>query len=252
VTWLDGHLFSAPVSAGVHSVLDLGCGSGAWTLAVAAKYPAAQVLGVDLTPPQKPDCSPSNCRFEKANVEHEWTFVEESQTVDIIYARMLANGMHDWPKFFSQCFAHLHPGGWIEIPDVRVAGVSAKDGSSSRESPAIEWFELFRTAAAKTGVDPFANGKHSQRLRDAGFVNIRETPVEWLIGGEIGATAKEKYIGDVHLGVIHTLITGATESLLQYEPGADTYEVQALAARAKQDLIDNQGHRKFVLHLWVC
>ena len=164
---------------------------------------------------------------------------------------MLANGIHNWPLFFTRCYEHLQPGGWIEIPDVRVAGLDAKDGSTGNTSPAIRWFEMFQAAAVRTGIDPYANEKHTQRLREAGFVNIEAIPVEWLVGGAGGHTEKERRIGDIHLGVIHTLITGVTNSLLQHEPGVEPSEVQALAARAKEDLTENHAERGYFLHLWV-
>ena len=84
-----------------------------------------------------------------------------------------------------------------------------------------------------------------QRLRGAGFFNVEEPPVEWLVGGASGTTEKERRIDDAHLGVMHTLITGVTQSLLQYEPGMDPSEVQALSERAKDDLSQNQAQRKF-------
>ena len=249
MTWLDGKLFSAPIPPDPRSVLDVGCGSGAWTLDFASQFPLANVLGIDLTPPPKPAGTPNNCRFEKADVEQEWLFVKNGEKFDFIYARMLANGMRDWPKFFGRCFHHLQPGGWIEIPDVRVAGVSARDGSTADNSPAIQWFEMFRTTAEKNGLDPYANQRHTQRLGAAGFVNIKETPVEWLVGGQSGLTKKERYIGDVHLEVIHTLIDGVTETILQHEIDLDICELRELAARAKGDLVDNQRSRKFFLSL---
>ena len=184
-------------------------------------------------------------------MEHDWTFLppNDDKHFDFIYARMLANGMHDWPRFLAQCFKHLHPGGWLEIPDIRAAGLCAKNSSNPSDSPALQWFALFQSAAIRTGIDPYANDKHTRRLHEAGFVNVEERPVEWLVGGASGATEKERRIGDAHLGVIHTLIAGVTESLLCHEPGVDAGEVQALAERAKEDLSSNQAWRGFYMHL---
>ena len=129
---------------------------------------------------------------------------------DFIHARMLANEIKDRPKSFSRCFDHIQPGGWIGAPDVRVAGLSARDGSTAEVSSAIQWFEIFRNAAVKTGLDPYVNQKHTQRLHSAGFTNVRETPVEWLVWGQSALTEKERQIGDLHLGVVNTLIDGVT------------------------------------------
>ena len=40
-------------------------------------------------------------------------------------------GSKTGPTFFSRCFDHIQPGGWIQVPDVRVAGLSARDGSTA-------------------------------------------------------------------------------------------------------------------------
>ena len=130
-------------------MLDVGCRSGAWTFDFAANYPLAEVLGIDLTPPQELKGAPSNCNFVKANMEHDWTFVAPGRGFDFIHARMLANGMHDWPKFFAQCFKYLRPGGWVEIPDIRAAGLATKDGSDAQTSPAMQWFTLFQSCSNK-------------------------------------------------------------------------------------------------------
>ena len=209
----------------------------------------AKVLGVNFTPPQDSIDLPRNCAFISANIENEWAFAPTGNDFDFIYARMLANGIHDWPKLLTRCFDHLRPGGWLELPDVRAAGLSAKHGSTAEASPALRWFEPFRAAAVRTGIDPFANEKHAQRLHEAGFIKIQSTPVEWLVGGASGPSEKERLIGDVHLGVIQTLITVTTESLLQHEPGAHPQELSSLAEEAKEDLLRNQASRRFFVHL---
>ena len=68
--------------------------------------------------------------------------------------------------------------------------------------------------------------------------------MEWLIGGQ---SATERHIGGIHLGMIDTLIDGVTETVLQYESDIDIRELRRLAARAKEDLLDNQGRRTFFL-----
>lgn len=34
-----------------NSILDIGCGSGCWVIDMAKQYPRAEVIGMDLTPP---------------------------------------------------------------------------------------------------------------------------------------------------------------------------------------------------------
>lgn len=46
------------------SILDLGCGKGAWAVDIASEFTTAdEVVGVDINP-SLPQQYPSNCRFE--------------------------------------------------------------------------------------------------------------------------------------------------------------------------------------------
>lgn len=248
---LDGHLHQAPLSTLVKSILDVGCGSGAWTVDMALRHPEASTVGVDLTPPQATSNAPPNCTFVRANAEQQWTFLRDHGPFDFIFARMLGNGMHDWPAFFAKCYNSMMPGGWLEVPDVRVAGIFSKKGLDIEESAIIRWARLFETQARLTGIDPDANLLHTKRMREAGFVNISEYPVEWWIGGDCGETEKERAIGARHQAVIFDLIDGMTDNILQYERDWGHGKAQELARLAKQDLLLNQAQGQYYLQLYA-
>ena len=248
--WLDDKLCAAPLSSEPKMILDVGCGSGAWTVDAATTYSTARVVGIDLTPPALSVQTPQNCTFLQADAELEWDFVKPGERFDFIYARMLANGMHDWPSFMARCYRYLEPGGWIEIPDIEAAGLTAKDNSRASPSPAVQWFSKFRAATVRSGIDAFANDKHTERLKESGFINIRGTPVRWLVGGASGTTEKDRLIGDILLSVVEALIRGVTESLLQYEPGIEPGAIHALASEAIEDLRSNQATRCFTMNLY--
>jgi len=48
---LDGKLHLAPLKS-PQRILDIGCGTGIWTVDIADQYPSAQVIGTDLFPVQ--------------------------------------------------------------------------------------------------------------------------------------------------------------------------------------------------------
>ncbi|KAG8862609.1 hypothetical protein FRB96_001168 [Tulasnella sp. 330] len=54
-----------PIGGYTPGILDIGTGSGSWALAMARKYPHAEVIGLDLVPPLVALSKiPDNCRFE--------------------------------------------------------------------------------------------------------------------------------------------------------------------------------------------
>ena len=162
---------------------------------------------------------------------------------------MLGNGIHDWPAFYARSYAFLKPGGWIEIPDVWPAGMDVRNRKDIDTSPVWQWFELFRAAVICKGIDLLANAKHTARLRDAGFINVKGKEVEWAVGGKSGGTEKERRIGEAHLGIMQTLIQGVTDSLLQHEVGMEKEKLEQLAKRAREELESDVGERGFFLHL---
>lgn len=87
---LGGNLYVAPLNPeSVHRVLDCGTGTGIWALDFGETHPAAQVIGVDLSPIQ-PSWVYSNVKFEVDDLEKPWTWPEEY--FDFIHCRELKNG----------------------------------------------------------------------------------------------------------------------------------------------------------------
>jgi len=112
---LEKRRFLAPIDKNPQKILDLGCGTGIWSIDVADEYPSAEVVGVDIAPIQ-PKWTAPNCSFEIDDTEQDWTWKPE--TFDFIFARDLLFCIRNWPRMIQQCYDHLKPGGWIEFQSI--------------------------------------------------------------------------------------------------------------------------------------
>jgi ubiquinone/menaquinone biosynthesis C-methylase UbiE len=65
--------------------VDVGCGcSGAWTIEVAEEFPAANVIGIDLSPVQA-NFIPKNCKFIVGDLTQGLVFDDGS--MDLVHSR---------------------------------------------------------------------------------------------------------------------------------------------------------------------
>ncbi|KAL8747720.1 MAG: hypothetical protein Q9190_000461 [Brigantiaea leucoxantha] len=241
------HLSPSLHDAGPTSVLDIGCGTGVWALAMAETYSLAHIIAIDLTPPaQEP---PSNVTFLKADAEQDWVFAPQRH-FDLIHGRMLASGIHDWPELLSRCWGNLKPGGWLELLDVchpfRAEDSAADDPTSSS---LIRWGYQAEKCWAVSGLDYRATTRHLERLRELGFGEIEERSLKWPLG-EWADSERERRIGVLMLQNFCTFLDKAGVAILRQDQAVDEQEAQQLVEDAKRDLTANCCTKRFYLNVY--
>ncbi|CAG8458865.1 2383_t:CDS:2 [Paraglomus occultum] len=112
--------FSAPVDQllrnGGARVLDVGCGSGIWTLELAKEYPNSCFIGIDIAPVNITGEKPSNVEFIEYNVLDGLPF--ESNSFDYVFARALVSvyTRSQWTELAIPEYTRIiKPGGWLEL-----------------------------------------------------------------------------------------------------------------------------------------
>ncbi|KPM42793.1 hypothetical protein AK830_g3750 [Neonectria ditissima] len=233
---LDGQLHLAPISENPQRVLDIGTGTGIWATTFADDHPSAEVLGTDLSPIQ-PTWTPPNCSFEVDDYEETWLY---RRPFEYIHARELEGCVGDEPKLFQQAFQHLAPGGYIELQGVN-AEFMCDDGTITKAKDALLWMDYLRKSAKKFGKPVDCAPQWAEKLREAGFEDVKEE-VRKLPIGAWPKNPKLKEIGRYQSVQELQVVDSYTPALFAHTLGWSMDEVQVLMAKVKRDLRDPSIH----------
>lgn len=166
---LDGALTSTRLPLDTTRILDLGTGTGTWAIEMAARYPQAQITGVDVYPIQRRKGVPPNVKFEIDDVENPWSAADDS--LDFVHARSIAGGVRDWPALLRQACTKLKPGGLFEMTEISIH-VCDFDGKFAEAELCPEFLQLFRDMSERVGVDFSPSPRVPEWLVDANFEKI--------------------------------------------------------------------------------
>ncbi|KAL4726553.1 hypothetical protein ACLX1H_005440 [Fusarium chlamydosporum] len=170
----DERLHAAPLPETLNRAFDAGCGTGIWAIEFADEHPECEVIGVDLSPIQ-PSAIPPNASFYVDDLEEPWDY---SKKFDFVFARFLTGSIRNWPKFFSESFKNLNPGGRIEMIDI-VYPLLSDDDSLTKHSALFKWSELLHDIFTKNGRPMDSALKYKDQLEEAGFVDVNIVKRKW-------------------------------------------------------------------------
>lgn len=176
-----GGLFPEQIDlSSVQHILDVACGSGAWALEVAFKYPALAVTGVDsnnliirYAQAQAQTQCLKNARFQVMDVLSGLDF--SPQTFDMVNVQTLIDciPVHAWPGFLQEGLRVLRPGGVMRITSSELVSTSSKAYE--------ELLHACMLALHKAGFYPADNGyytgltaMHGHLLKRLGYQRVQQ------------------------------------------------------------------------------
>ncbi|KAK6207612.1 hypothetical protein QIS74_12693 [Colletotrichum tabaci] len=158
----------------VNRVLDLGTGTGLWAIEFGDEHPEAEVIGVDIVPPQV-EFVPPNVFFEIDDIDETWTY---SKPFDYIHSRMMTSSISDWKKYIQKCFNHLEPNGYLELQEADLFPQS-DDGTLKPDAAIIQSCENVQKACTIFGR-PFASIPDlATIMTEVGFEDVVLTKNKW-------------------------------------------------------------------------
>lgn len=154
------------------SILDLGCGTGRWAMEMAAEFPSANVVGMDLVLPDSAASlghglarQPDNVAFLEGDILKGLPFADAS--FDFVYIRLLFAAVPEqaWSVLLDELIRVTRPQGWIESTE---SWVNLSDTFPAGYTFA-EWVnELLR----RRKLDPLIARKMPEMMRARGLEQI--------------------------------------------------------------------------------
>jgi len=188
-------------------ILDVGCGTGRWAVEMAAEFPGARVVGLDLVRPDGVDPMLATLGPLAANVSLVEADILKGLPVpagafDFTHIRLLYSDLPaaSWPGVVRDMVRVTRPGGWIECVD--------QTASIYNPGPAYrvltDWVtELCR----RRGLEPDLGPKLKGLLAAAGAAGVRERIVPSFPNTRM--TRERKLWQAQALGVFETIFRDA-------------------------------------------
>lgn len=229
-------------------ILDLGCGTGIWSIDMADRYPNANVLGWDLNYCQ-PKKVPGNIRYEQHDITDPHWDVEPDH-FDLIHMSMLAGSVRNWPGLYQNIFRHLKAGsGIFEHIEVDFRP-QCSDGSLSPGAAINIWARELYAAYDSFGQPMVIHPDPELLLRQVGFVEVKHK-VKSLPFHPWPEDEHDKQIGRwVNLAMTKGL-SGMTMAPLTRLRGFPQEQVDALTAAVSEEISHRAIQMWCTLHIWT-
>ena len=241
---LDNKLYLAPIDEKCRNVIDLGCGTGIWSMDFADAHPSADVLGVDLSPIQ-PAWVPPNCRFIVDDCTIEWTHPEDY--FDFVHIRCLYGSVSDWPRLYRQIYNHTKPGGWFQQMEMSIE-FKSDDGTVGPDHVMALWSRTFIEAGERMGKTFKIANNAARLIREAAFVDVEE---RWY-KIPVGRWPKDKRLRELGFWNYNYCMEGLegwAMYLLTRVMNWSVLEVRDLVTKMKNALNDRKSHAYYRVYV---
>lgn len=234
--WLElcgGRYNLAPLDTiPVTHVLDVGCGTGNWTIDFAGLHPHVQVVGTDLSPIQ-PEFVPANCTFYIDDAARDWSF---HQRFDYVHVRALTMGIADWDRLVDQAYRFLQPGGFLELQEFHIP-IESPDGSVREGGALWRWGRAIQRVCGRLGIDSMGALRHPDRLRARGFAGVEEVHLRAPLG-PWAKGRRQKRLGWMGRKDLYEGIDGISKKLFVMMGEGTEDEVDGFLDECKRELMD--------------
>ncbi|KAK1529805.1 methyltransferase domain-containing protein [Colletotrichum paranaense] len=237
VKTIGNKLFLAPINKStLHRVLDVGTGTGIWSIEMGDLFPEAEIIGNDLSAIQ-PKWVPPNVKFEIDDVESEWV---GQNKYDFIFSRYLSGSLADWPTYVNRVSQNLNPGGWAEFQDWSF--MLQSDDGTLKDTAIQRWADTFMDACKVFGRDAQIGPKLKDLVQDnTDLINVHHVPFKI----PNGPWPKDAHLRDLGMCNLIQLLEGLEGFSLKLLCGGLAWtkeEVLVLCSQVRGELKSGKVH----------
>lgn len=206
----------------------MGTGTGDWAIAVAERFPNAEIVATDITCFQPSDVPP-NVFFEIDDAREEWTYTEP---FDFIHMRGLSGAFSDWAAVYAEARKHLQANGILEIADFGLITLT--------ESIPDSYLSIYNgaclSAVEKSGITLGLDHMKRTLLEGAGF-NIAKTRTLDIPLGTWSPDPRKKVAGKMALISALEGLEATSLRLLTRHLEWKAEEVRDLCSKVQEELM---------------
>jgi len=164
----------------VGSILDIGCGPGAWALEVARQHRIKQVLGIDISQLMTSYASYLAAEQKLSNVSFRVMDARQPLDLpigafDLIHLRFISFPTRErWPVLLQECYHLLAPGGILISTEGENLGICTSPSLTRYNTLLVEAARRQGQCWTSEGSNFGITAVQRYLLSQAGFINIRE------------------------------------------------------------------------------
>jgi ubiquinone/menaquinone biosynthesis C-methylase UbiE len=179
--------------AGLHRILDIGCGPGGWLLDIAFEHPELEVVGIDI--------SRAMTSYAQARAEVQGLKNASFHVMDMLQPLQFPEHFFDlvnsrfvewiptkaWPTYLRECMRVVRPGGIIRLVEGEWWSFSTSSALEQRLGMFVRALQKggqsFSPSGNLIGITPMLRSL----LREAGCVDIRHLAhaIDYSFGEEV-------------------------------------------------------------------
>ena len=234
---LDGNLTVAVIPRNAERILDVGTGTGDWALAVADRFPEAEITATDITPAFHPSSSPPNVFFELEDAFEEWAY---DDPFDFIHIRGMMGAFNDWGKVYVEAGKNLKRGGSLEVADMGLIRLTVTPPDSHVDA----FNEALQTAARRASFT--LDLEHLQRPAFEGSgLNVVKTKSFNVPLGVWSPDPRKKLAGKMALIAVLEGLEAMSLRLLTRHGDMDEKAVKILCEKVREE-VQTEGARPWI------